>query len=133
MHVKHYAMGKCYRIACPEGTRLVRRSDLPAPSGNPLHDVIIVPFEGQDIPIPADPPGLLPLLAEAGRCGLALVGEPEPDARLAGVACPECGENDVNWLNVEDDAAKAHCDRCGADFEASRDEIVTHPPSPSRA
>ena len=124
MHVKHYAMGKCYRIACPEGSRLVRRSDLPAPGGNPHHDVIIVPFEGQDIPIPADPPELLPLLAEAGRCGLALVGEPEPDARLAGVACPECGERDVNWLNVEDDGAKAHCDRCGADFEPCREEIV---------
>ena len=55
--------------------------------------------------------------------GGALVGEPEPDARLAGVACPECGERDVNWLNVEDVGVRAHCDRCGADFELSREEI----------
>ena len=124
MHDKHDAMGKCYRIACPEGSRLVCRSEVPAPGGSLHADVLVVPFEGQDIPIPADPPGLLPLLAEAGRCGLALVGEPEPDVRLAGVACPECGERDVNWLNVEDDGAKAHCDRCGADFEPCREAIV---------
>ena len=124
MYLKHYAMGKFYRIACPDWSRLVRRSDIPTPGGNSHHDVVIVPFEGREVAIPADPAESLPLLAEAGRCGLALVGEPEPDARLAGVACPACGERDVNWLNVEDDGAKTHCDRCGADFEPSREGIV---------
>ena len=133
MRVKHHAQGKFYVIQCPEGTRVVCRSDSPIGGDAVPHDHLVVPLNGKQVRIPVDPPELLPLLAESGRCGLSLIGEPEPDARLAGVACPECGERDVNCLSVEDDAASAHCDRCGADFEASRDEIVTHPPSPSRA
>ena len=76
----------------------------------------MVPFEGREIRIPADPSELLPLLAESGRCGLSLIGDPEPEMRLAGAACPNCGEDDVNWLSVEDGSETAHCDRCGSDF-----------------
>ncbi len=115
MVVKHYAKGKFYRIALPEGSRLIRRS------GRLLHDVVIVPYEGREIAIAADPPELLPLLAESGRCGLTTVGEPEPDARLAGIACPACGERDVDWLALDDEDAMAHCDRCGAGFEPRRE------------
>ena len=92
----------------------------------------MVPFEGEEIPIPADPPELLPLLAESGRCGLTLVGEPEPAARLAGVACPKCAESDVNWLRVEEDDAGAHCDRSQADFVLIREETVHLQPSRGR-
>ena len=84
--------------------------------GSDGHDLLVVPFEGQEIRIPADPAELLPLLAESGRCGLSLIGGPEPDRRLAGVGCPNCGEDDVNWLSVEVDSVTAHCDRCGSDF-----------------
>ena len=115
MVVKHHARGKFYRIALPEGSRLVRGSDRLG------HDVVIVPFEGREIAIAAHPPELLPLLAESGRCGLATVGEPEPDARLAGLACPGCGERDLHWLALDEDDAMAHCDRCGARFEPRRE------------
>jgi hypothetical protein len=115
MLVKHYAGGKFYRIALPEGSRLVRSS------GRLTHDVVIVPYEGREIAIAADPPELLPLLAESGRCGLATVGEPEPEARLAGIACPECGERDVSWLSLNDEGAMVHCERCGAGFEPRRE------------
>jgi hypothetical protein len=36
--------------------------------------------------------------------------------RLAGAACPNCGEDDVNWFSVEDGSETAHCDRRGSDF-----------------
>ena len=68
------------------------------------------------IRIPADPSDLPPLLAESGRCGLSLIGGPEPAMMLAGAACPKCGEDDVDWLSVEDGSETAHCDRCGSDF-----------------
>ena len=56
------------------------------------------------------------MLAESGKFGITLVGEPVPDMRLAGVSCPGCGETDVNWLQVEDGSETVHCDRCGVDF-----------------
>jgi hypothetical protein len=52
MIVKHYAQGKFYRIACPEGSQIIRRSDRITPDGGFLHDQVIVPFEGKEIPIP---------------------------------------------------------------------------------
>ena len=73
--------------------------------------------------IPADPTELLPLLAESGRCGLSLIGDPEPAMMLAGAACPNCGEDDVDWLSVEDSSETAHCDRCGSDSAVS-EELV---------
>ena len=108
MRVRHHARGKFYSIGCPEGTTVVRCSG--------AHDFLLVPFNGQTLRIPADPPGLLPLLAESGRFGLSLVGEPVPDNWLAGAACPQCGEADVTWLQTYDDSEPVHCDRCGADF-----------------
>jgi hypothetical protein len=44
MLVKHHAQGKFYLIACPEGSRIVRRSGRIAPRGRFLPDLIIVPF-----------------------------------------------------------------------------------------
>ena len=114
MFVKYYAQGKFYRIVLPEGSRLVRRSD------HLVHDVVIVPYEGREIAIAADPPELLPLLAESGRCGLAMVGDPEPGETLAGITCPGCGERDVKWIALDDEDAMANCDRCGAEFEPRR-------------
>jgi len=116
MIVRHYAQGKWYRIPCPEGSRVERRADPADPDGGFAPDRLLVPFEGEVVPIPADPPELLPLLAESGRFGLALDGEPQPEARLAGAACPRCGEDDITWLVFEDGSEWVHCDRCGADF-----------------
>lgn len=116
MRIKHFSKGKFYLIACPRGTRAIRcwgQSALVDPGD---HDLLMVPFEGREIRIPADPSELLPLLAEAGLCGLSLIGGPQPAMMLAGAACPECGENDVNWLSVEDGDEMAHCDRCGSAF-----------------
>jgi hypothetical protein len=129
MLVKHHAQGKFYLIACPEGSRIIRRSDRIAPGGGFLPDLIVVPFGGKEIAIPADPPALLPLLAEAGRCGLSLVGEPIPDFRLAGVACPCCGECDVNWLSVEGSSERIQCDSCGGNFEGNRGRMEPRPSS----
>ena len=98
------------------GTRVVRCSEQPALVGSDGHDLLVVPFEGQEIRIPADPAELLPLLAESGRCGLSLIGGPEPGMMLAGAVCPNCSEDEVNWLSVEDNSETAHCDRCGSDF-----------------
>ena len=50
-----------------------------------------------EIAISSEPPELLPLLVESGRCGLSLVGEPVPNANLAGVFCPTYNEGDVSW------------------------------------
>jgi uncharacterized metal-binding protein (TIGR02443 family) len=111
VRIKHFSKGKFYVIECPRGSRVLRCWG--HPDG---HDLLVVPFEGREIRIPADPSELLPLLAESGRCGLSLIGDPEPEMRLAGAVCPECGEDDVNWLSVEDGSETAHCDRCGSDF-----------------
>jgi hypothetical protein len=85
--------------------------------GADSHDLLIVPFRGQSLTIPADTPELLPLLADAGKYGLSVVDEPAASADLAGVVCPNCNEDDVSWLSVEDDSNIAHCDNCGSEFE----------------
>ena len=115
MRIRHFAQGKSYTIECPEDTRVLRNSTFRA-SGKPDPcDGIVVPYNGREIPIPVDPPELLPLLAESGRYGLTMIGEPDLDMRLIGVSCAGCGEDDVTWLQVEDGSDLFHCDRCGAD------------------
>ena len=102
MRVRAYLKGRFYLIECPEGSGVVRcefQSDRDAAEP---YDLLVVPFEGQKIVIPSDPPELLPLLAESGRCGLSLVGEPVPAANLAGAVCPNCKEDDVSWLSVDE-------------------------------
>jgi ribosomal protein S27E len=116
MRVERHAQGKFYTIQCPEGTRIERRSEEPAEGEAVSHEYLVVPSNGKEVRIPADPPELLPLLAESGKFGITLMGEPVPDMRLAGVSCPGCGESDVNWLQVEDGPETVHCDHCGADF-----------------
>jgi hypothetical protein len=116
VHIKHFSKGTFYVIHCPPGTRVVRYSAQPALGEPDGHDLLIVPFQGRAIRTPADPSELLPLLAESGRCGLSLIGDPEPEMRLAGAVCPNCGEDDVNWLSVEYGSETAHCDRCESDF-----------------
>jgi hypothetical protein len=116
MRIRHFSKGKWYEIQCPEGSRVERGSGRAAPGA----DRLIVAWDGQEIPIPADPEELLPLLAEAGRCGLVLCGEPEPGPVLIGASCPGCGEWDMHWLAVEDDCERIHCDACGADFDPRR-------------
>jgi Zn ribbon nucleic-acid-binding protein len=120
MRIRHFSQGKWYEIECPEGSRVERASGRPAPGGAPGADRLIVAWDGQEIPIPADPEELLPLLAESGRCGLALCGEPVPGPDLAGVSCPGCDERDVQWLAVEPDGRIVHCDACGVDFDPRR-------------
>jgi predicted RNA-binding Zn-ribbon protein involved in translation (DUF1610 family) len=117
MRVRQYAQGKFYTIECPEGTRVVRRPAQPADGDAPRHDHLVVPLDGGEIRIPAEPPELLPLLTESGNFGVSLVGEPEPDVSLAGAACPECGQDDVTWLQLREGSEAVHCDRCGDDFE----------------
>ena len=112
MRVKHYAQGKFYVIECPEGTRLVRRTS----GGEAVKcDHLVVPLNGEEIVIPADPPELLPMLAESGNFGIKLVGEPVPDVTLTGVVCPKCSEDDVNWLQVREGTETVHCDHCGTE------------------
>jgi hypothetical protein len=127
MLVTHHAQGKFYLIACPEGSRIIRRSHRIAPGGGFLPDLFVVPFGEKEVSIPADPPALLPLLAEAGRCGLSLVGVPRPDASLEGAVCPWCGECDVNWLSVEGSGERIHCDSCGGEFEGNHGMIEPRP------
>ena len=116
MRVKHYAQGKFYVIQCPEGTRVVHCSDLSADGEAVPHDHLVVPLNGKEVRIPADPPELLPLLAETGKFGIALIEEPVPDMRLAGLSCPGCAEKDVTWLQLGAESEAVHCDRCGAEF-----------------
>ncbi len=124
MRIRHYAQGKFYSIECPEGSTLVRRSG--------SDDHLLVPLNGQEIRIPADPPELLPLLAESGNFGVTLVGDPEPDKGLAGALCPDCGEADVTWLQIRDGSGAVHCDRCGSDFAPAVPALV-HPDIARRA
>jgi hypothetical protein len=112
MRVRVYSAGKFYLIECPDGTRVVRHA---VESSEP-NDHVVVPFEGQEIAVPIDPSELLPLLAESGRCGLSLVGEPLAAVNLAGAVCPNCNEDDVSWLSVDDGSKTVHCDNCGCDF-----------------
>src|SRR5689334_15855710 len=100
MRIKHFSKGKFYLIKCPGSTRVIRCWGQPALLDPGEHDLLIVPFEGREIRIPADPSELLPMLAEAGLCGLSLIGGPEPAMRLAGAACSNCGEDDMDWLSV---------------------------------
>jgi ribosomal protein S27E len=116
MHVKQYARGRFYRVRCPEGSTLIRQSNRTDETGACLPDRILVRLNGTDVPIPCDPPELLPVLAEAGRFGLALVGPPAPDIELPGAACPRCGEADFEWL-WSDDHERTRCDSCGAAFD----------------
>jgi ribosomal protein S27E len=116
MRVKCHAQGKFYTILCPEGTRVVRRTEQPPDAEVVLHDHLVVPLKGKEVRIPADPPELLPLLAETGNFGVSLVREPEPDGSLAGVSCPGCGETDVAWLQLQDESEWVRCDGCGAEF-----------------
>jgi hypothetical protein len=110
VRVKHYSQGIFYTIECPEGTRVIRCSDRPDDGEAILHDQLVVPLNGTDFLIPADPPELLPMLAESGNFGVSLVGEPEPDVRLLNVSCLKCGETDVNWLQLWDGSEPVHCD-----------------------
>jgi hypothetical protein len=89
MRIRHYSKGKIYRIECPDGTRVVRCAT-PVFDSADTHDHLVVPFRGQELTIPADPPELLPLLADAGQYGLSLVGEPLPTTDLVGAVCPNC-------------------------------------------
>jgi Zn ribbon nucleic-acid-binding protein len=116
MRIKHFSKGKFHLIQCPPGTRVIRCWEQPALVDAGGHDLLLVPFEGREIRIPADPSDLLPLLAESGLYGLSLIGGPEPAMTLVGATCPNCGEADVDWLSVEDGDEMAHCDRCGGDF-----------------
>lgn len=116
MRIKHFSKGKFYLITCPPGTGVIRFWGQPGLLDPAGHDLLMVPYDGREIRIPAEPSELLPLLAEAGLCGLSLIGGPEPAMMLAGAACPNCGEDDVDWLSVEDGDEMAHCDRCGGDF-----------------
>jgi hypothetical protein len=126
MRIRHHSKGKFYLIECPDGTKVVRRMRRVS------HDHLVVPFEGQEIKIPADPDELLPMLAESGLCGLSLIGEPVPDVNLAGVICPKCSEDDVNWLQLMDSLETVHCDHCGMDFAVP---VLTTPvvPIPHRS
>ncbi len=65
MRVRCHAQGKFHLIDCPNGTRIVRATEQPA-SGTVGLDYLIVPLNGKTIRITADPPELLPLLAEGG-------------------------------------------------------------------
>jgi hypothetical protein len=100
-------------IECPERTRLIRRSD---DTQETPCDHLVVPLRGKEIRIPADPPELLPMLAESRNLGITLVGEPEPDVRLAEVSCLTCCETDVAWLQLQDESEWVRCDSCGAEF-----------------
>jgi LSD1 subclass zinc finger protein len=109
MRIRHYAQGKFYTIECPDGSSVVRRQG--------SDDHLMVPLNGQEFRIPADPPELLPLLAESGNFGVSLVGKPEPEVGLDGVSCPGCGQDDVTWLQLRDGSESVRCDACGTDFE----------------
>jgi hypothetical protein len=99
MRIEHFSKSEFYLIHCPPCTRFLRYWEQHSLADSGEHDALMVPFEGREISIPADPSELLPLLAEAGLCGLSLIGSPEPAMMLAGVACPNCGEDDVAWLS----------------------------------
>jgi hypothetical protein len=122
-------------IECPEGTRLVRGADRPG-GDLPFLDHLVVPLNGKLIRIPADPPELLPLLAESGNFDVTLVGEPEPDVRLAGAACPGCGRRDLTWLQSGEGSETVHCDyrgaRLGMERPARRVRTVSTALSPPR-
>jgi hypothetical protein len=55
MRIKHFSKGKFYLIACPLGTRVIRCWGQPALVDGDSHDVLMVPLEGREIRIPANP------------------------------------------------------------------------------
>ena len=116
MRIRVYSNGKFYLIECPEGSRVVRCPVQCIADFALAHDLLLVPFQGREIAIPSDPPELLPLLAESGRCGLSLVSKPVPDEHLACTVSPNCNENDVRWMSVEDGSRIARCVFRGFDF-----------------
>jgi hypothetical protein len=116
MQVRVYSKGKFYLIKCPDGTRVGCCAARSVPDSVDAHDFLLVPFRGHEIKIPNDLPELLPLLAEAGRFGLSLIGDPVPSADLAGAVCRNCNEDDVSWLSVNDDSNTVHRDNCGCEF-----------------
>ena len=69
-------------IECPEGTRVVRCTEQPVDGEVAPHDHLVVPLNWMEIRIPADPPELLPLLAESGNFVISLSGEPVPEEPL---------------------------------------------------
>src|SRR5947209_4665918 len=115
MLVRHFAQGKWYAIACPEGSRIVRGTPGDGLGERPSPDRLIVPRDGREVTYPAEPEGLLPLLAESGQFGIALAAGPEPGPELAGVSCPHCGDADLEWLSLRDDG-RVVCERCWAEF-----------------
>ena len=117
MRLRVYSKGRFYLIECPDGTRVVRCAAHSLPASASFHDALLVPFRGQELTIPSDPPELLPPVAESGRFGLSLVGEPVPSADLTGAICPICNEDDVSWLSIEDGSNTVHCEKCGSEFE----------------
>jgi len=52
MRIKHYAEGKFHTIECPEGSRVVRRSELPADGGAIQTDALVVPLNGKEVRTP---------------------------------------------------------------------------------
>jgi hypothetical protein len=120
MRIRVYSKGKFFLIHCPDNSTVVRCLAPFVPDGADSYDLLLIPYRGREIAIPADPPELLPLLAESGRFGLSLVGEPLPDANLAGAVCPNCNENDVSWMSVDDGTNTVHCDQYGCEFGLDR-------------
>ena len=56
------------------------------------------------------------MLAESGRCGLALVGESGPIVDLARAVRPNCNEDDVSWLSADDGSDRLRYGSRGRDF-----------------
>jgi hypothetical protein len=78
MRLRHYAGGVCYLIEAPDGSRVERRSHRRAASGEFLSDRLVIPWGGREVPVYAEPAGLLPLLATEGHYGLRLLAGPVP-------------------------------------------------------
>ena len=123
MRVRCHAQGKFYTIECPEGTRVVRRPK-PVDGADP-HDLLIVPLNGKVVRIPADPPELLPLLAETGNFGVSLVGEARADVGWR-VRMPRLWRGGRDWLQLGEESEAVHCDRLRGRFRVAE----CRPPSP---
>lgn len=79
MLIRHYAFGRRYLIEGPPGTKVIRQSHLTNSSGGFLSDMLIIPWQGQEIPVFAEPDNLLSELARAGKYGLKLKAESYAD------------------------------------------------------
>lgn len=73
MLVRHFHEGSFWIIEVPDGTRIERLSHIPTASGDWLSDVLFIPWDGVEVPVPAEPPGVLPLLANEAMYGLRVV------------------------------------------------------------